>query len=434
MRRLYFRIYLAMLGSIAVFAILVGLSGWAFHELREPDDAGPQSPFISDVAEHLLPAGASPAALAQELEFWHNRTNFDLALLSAEGEVIARAGTIPNGRLARLSGHAAAKGMHWHPHGAIIIRLDGGRLLVAMRPPHNSSLLFPLRWLGIVFAIGLAVAIGAYPLVRRLTRNLEQLQQGVAAFGQGNLQARVAVRGRGRDEVGKLAETFNASAGRIEALVNAQKRLLANASHELRSPLARLRMAAEAVGEAAPKQQEEIARNIAELDWLVDEILLASRLDAGAADTSKRQRIDLIGLLAEECAPFEADLAVVPGQSLSVEGDGRLLHRLFRNLLENARRHGGGGPIEVSAACHGAEAIVMVCDRGHGIPDSERARIFEPFYRLPGHGEHAGGTGLGLALVRQIAGNHDGKVRCMPRAGGGACFEVTLPLATSVGL
>ena len=210
-----------------------------------------------------------------------------------------------------------------------------------------------MRWLGIVFAIGLAVAIAAYPLVRRLTRNLEQLQQGVAAFGQGNLQARVAV--RGRDEVGKLAETFNASADRIEALVNAQKRLLANASHELRSPLARLRMAAEAIGGAAPRQQqEEIARDIAELDGLVDEILLSSRLDAGAAGTSQRQRIDLIGLLAEECAPFEADLTVVPGQSVFVEGDARLLHRLFRNLLENARRYGGDGPIEVSAACRGA--------------------------------------------------------------------------------
>ena len=300
MRRLYFRIYLAVLGSIALFAILVGLSGWVFHELREPDNTGPRSPFISDVAEHLLPAGANPAALAQELEFWHNRTKFGLALLSAGGEVIARAGAIPDGTLAQFASSAASKGVHWHPHGAFAIQLDGGRQLIAIEPPYNSRFLFPLRWLGVVFAIGLAVAISAYPLVRRLTRNLEQLQQGVAAFGQGNLKARVAV--RGRDEVGKLAETFNASADRIEALMNAQKRLLANASHELRSPLARLRMAAEAIGEAAPKQQqEEIARDIAELDGLVDEILLASRSTPGRPGPAS-----VSGSTSSACSPRNA--------------------------------------------------------------------------------------------------------------------------------
>ena len=212
-------------------------------------------------------------------------------------------------------------------------------------------------------------------------------------------------------------------------MVTAQKRLLANASHELRSPLARLRMAAEAIGGSAPEQErQEIARNIAELDGLVDEILLASRLDAGAAGTDAREQIDLIGLLAEECAPFDANLTVVPGQSVFVEGDVRFLHRLFRNLLENARRHGGKGEIDVSAACRSSHAVVTVCDRGPGIPESERSRIFEPFYRLPGHSEHAGGTGLGLALVRQIAEKHRGEVLYVSREGGGACFEVTLPL------
>ena len=103
MRRLYFRIYLAVLGSLALFAVLVALSGWLFHELREPDAAGQQPAFMQDVAEHLLPACASPEALGQELQFWHNRTKFDLALLSPGGEVIARAGSVPDGALARFA-------------------------------------------------------------------------------------------------------------------------------------------------------------------------------------------------------------------------------------------------------------------------------------------------------------------------------------------
>ena len=188
MRRLYFRIYLAVLGSLALFAILVGLSGWVFHELREPDNTGPQSPFISEVAEHLLPARQPRARSAQELEFWHNRTKFDLALVSAGGEVISRAGAIPERMIARYAGSAAHQGRAlasaWH----VYYRARRWARSIAASPPNPSGFLFPLRWLGLVFAIGLAVAIATYPLVRRLTRNLEKLQKGVAAFGQGDLQ------------------------------------------------------------------------------------------------------------------------------------------------------------------------------------------------------------------------------------------------------
>ena len=270
--------------------------------------------------------------------------------------------------------------------------------------------------------LALAVAVGAYPVVRRATRRLERLKTSVEALGAGDLATRVPV--EGRDEVATLAASFNRSAERIEGLVNAHKSLLANASHELRSPLARIRMAAEMLGaEAKPGLRAELERDIAELDALVDEILLASRLDSVAAlDT--REQVDLLALAAEECARVDAALE---GEPASVEGDPRLLRRMIRNLLENARRYGGGAPVDVAVGKRDGGVAVRVCDRGPGVPEAERERIFEPFYRLAGAREREGGVGLGLALVRQIARKHGGDASCRPRDGGGSCFEVVLP-------
>ena len=426
MRRLYFRIYLAVLASLALFAVLVGLMGLAIWQFRDPEEPSPHFAFASDIAEHLLPARASEEELQKEVQFWHEKSGFVLALFSPDGKLIAKAGAVPASRLKAIA-RPAAHGLRWLGRGTFVVKLGDGRRLFVARPAYELGWLFPWRWLFLLFAIGLAIAICTFPLVRRLTRNLERLEKGVAAFGQGDLMARVAV--KGHDEVAKLAETFNASAARIEALVRAQKRLLANASHELRSPLARLRMAVEVLGASAPeREKQEIARNIGELDGLVDDILLASRLDADTATTNRHERVDLVGVLAQECAHAEAELYVTSGGDLTVRGDGRLLHRLFRNLLENARRYGGETPAEVLAQRFGEQAIVKVCDRGPGVPEAERQVIFEPFYRLKGHAEAEGGTGLGLALVRQIAEAHAGEVRCLARQGGGTCFEVTLRL------
>jgi signal transduction histidine kinase len=110
-------------------------------------------------------------------------------------------------------------------------------------------------------------------------------------------------------------------------------------------------------------------------------------------------------------------------------GDGRLLRRLVRNLLDNARRYAGKAPVEVTLARSEHEVVFSVRDRGPGVPESERERIFEPFYRAHGAAETAGGVGLGLALVRSIAHQHGGSVACLARDGGGSEFRVTLPLA-----
>jgi signal transduction histidine kinase len=273
-----------------------------------------------------------------------------------------------------------------------------------------------------------AVAVGAWPVAMRLTRRLQALRDGVEAFGQGQLQHRVAV--EGADEVAALAASFNEAAQRVEDLVTANRSLLANASHELRSPLARLKMAVSIMGDMPPERaaqlKKEIHQDIRELDELVEELLLASRLETQR--TADRAPVDLISLLVEEGLRTGAQVDV--SQAATVKpylGDERLLRRAVRNLLENARRY-GGAEVELTLKHSATGLDIAVADRGPGVPEDQRERIFEPFYRMPGHAEHAGGVGLGLSLVRQIVRQHDGQVRCEARPGGGTVFTLALPV------
>ena len=428
MRRLYFRIYMAVLGSLLVFALLAGL---AFALMRTLDDDEPFRWFgmTGEIAERLFPDNRGTAFLASELGFWRERTGYSLMLLSPQGQIVARAGDFPRDLADQLRREGRDRPIWRGRRGVIGLTLQDGRRLIALRPPPDGlGMARHWRWLAALIGIGVAVGISAYPVVRHLTRRIETLQHGVAAFGGGDLSVRVAI--SGQDEIARLADTFNASAERIERLLRAHKTLLANASHELRSPLTRLRMALEGVGgNGAVQSRKEITRNIEELDALIDEILLASRLQADAAYEMTLETVDLAGLLAEEGAAHGADLSVAGDPLPTVEADARLLRRLFRNLIENALRHGGGQLPEISVRACAGEAQVEVCDRGPGVPAAERERIFEPFYRMKTMPESAGGAGLGLALAKQIAERHGGSVVCLARDGGGSCFRVQLPLA-----
>jgi two-component system OmpR family sensor kinase len=201
---------------------------------------------------------------------------------------------------------------------------------------------------------------------------------------------------------------------------------LANASHELRSPLARIRMAVELVQDGAPEPiRIELARNIAELDQLIGELLLASRLDAAAGQPGPAVLVELADLVVEECARIGASCTVEPVRTF---GDPALLRRMVRNLLENGQRHGGGTSVELTLTKgEGPEIRLEVADGGPGVPENEREAIFAPFYRLGGASEADGGAGLGLSLVRQIARHHGGDAECIERRGGGCVFRVTLP-------
>jgi two-component system, OmpR family, sensor histidine kinase RstB len=420
MQKLYLRIYLAVLASLAAFALV---SGFFWRQFGNGGPAQHAFEVAGTLAQNVLPPVWAPKAEQQAaLQRLAANLEADVTLFAPDRTQLAAVGhPLPEPDPGReRSGWLRP----WRapPPPGWAIHLPDGRWLVTRGRPERRH---PGLSLFVSLALtALAVGVGAYPVVRRLTRRLERLQAGVESLGAGDLAARVRV--EGGDEVARLAESFNRAAGRIEGLVAAHKSLLANASHELRTPLARIRMTVELMKDNAdPKRKRDLEQDIAELDTLIDEILLASRLDA-VTERGADEEVDLLALATEECARYEE--TEVDGQPVIVRGDPRLLRRMIRNLLENARRH-GGPPIEVRVRGAGNTAELSVCDHGPGIPEAEREAVFRPFHRARGAGENAG-AGLGLALVRQIARRHGGDARCLGREPSGSCFVVTLGTAT----
>lgn len=411
MKRLYLQIYATLVAVLALFALLWS---WLWAAAMSPHEER-MFEGIARVAGLALPPPDAPgAALAGALGEISEALLSDVSVYGADGA---------------LEGHTGEP-VPWAPDGDPLrherheyvfqLRLSDGRALAA-RHRYEHGL---VRELALSLAVlAAAVAVGAWPLVRRLTRRLERLRAHLDALGEGDLSARVRV--EGRDEVAELAVRFNRTAERIERLVDAQRMMLAGASHELRTPLARIRVAAELLaGDARPDLRARIERDVAELDEGIEELLLASRLES-APGLDTPAPVDLLALVAEEASRTGAEAGGAP---LRVRGDARLLRRLVRNLLENAQRHGGGSPVQahVEDAADGRVRL-RVDDAGPGVPEPERERIFAPFHRPPGSRESGSGFGLGLALVRRIARLHGGEAYCRARPGGGTRFEVELP-------
>lgn len=412
MRRLYLQIYLAFVGVLLLFAVLMAVAWWFLPEgAREPR----MLDGIAGLVSEALPSASPPEDMRRRLTDLRRRFPADIAVFNADRTPLVNVGEAMPPPPPGFKANGWLRIPRFGP--VTVLSLDDGRI-VMVRPHHRA----PIAGLFTGIALlALAMAAGAYPLARRLAVRLERLQSRVDALGAGDLSTRVDV--EGSDEVAELAKSFNLAAQRIEKLVASQRTMLANVSHELRSPLARMRMATELLGaDERPDLKAGLARDIAELDALIEELLLASRLDAGAS-AMVPEAVDLLSLAAEEGAAFGAE---VTGVTASINGDVRTLRRLLRNLLQNASRYAGGTPVEVTVAGVDGAAVVTVADRGPGVPAAELERIFEPFYRLPGTHESGDGVGLGLALVRQIAHRHGGEVTCRLRAGGGSEFRVSL--------
>ncbi len=272
-------------------------------------------------------------------------------------------------------------------------------------------------------------------MVDRTLSPVEQIRAEVAEIKPNELQRRVPEPGTG-DEIDRLAVTMNEMLSRVESATDRQKRFVADASHELRSPLTRIRTALELETRSekpvAAGENRDLLEDVIEMQRLVEDLLYLARADEGAAEPI-RQALDLDDLVISEAQRIQAenrvsvDLGGVSGAHINA--DPVQLRRAVRNLLENAQRH-ANQHVSVALAEQAGEAVLTVADDGPGIPESDSERIFDRFTRLDDSRTlETGGSGLGLAIARYIVHSHGGSLRLATSETAGAVFELRLPLS-----
>ena len=285
----------------------------------------------------------------------------------------------------------------------------------------------------------LAGGIFCYFISSYLTRPLHRLGDAAANIAEGRLDTRVdpSLKKR-RDEIAGLACNFDRMAERIEALVTAQRRLLGDVSHELRSPLARLMVALSLVkkgpAEEAAENLDRIGLEARRLDALIGQLLTLTRIDS-AVDRGAPARFDLTNLVQEVAsdADFEArargrQVVVAPADAVTVEGFEDLLRSAAENVVRNGVRHTAEGTaVEISLRRDAGQAILEVRDHGPGVPEAMIGQIFQPFRRVSP--ETSDGAGLGLAIAERAVGVHRGAIRAANAPGGGLVVEIALPLS-----
>lgn len=452
MGRLFWKAFLAFWLALLLAGIGVGVSVSLYGEYRSTMDrglaVGPRAAaLVDEVARRLAFAG--PERVRYFLRREAGSARFQVFVVDAEGRDIADR-PVPPTTLLRARAlldedpHTPFVRQVLGPDGVMVVFAVAERL-----PPRHAfmspgggpppSLAWPLLALGLA-SLGFSALLAWY-----LARPLRLLRGGFDALASGDLDARVAERmGRRRDEVADLGRDFDNMASRLQRLVSAQRRLLHDVSHELRSPLARLQVA---IGLARQNPDnlehslQRIEREAGRLDVLVGELLTLSRLEAGQEEGPGDEPVNLLELLSSvvEDAGFEAAgkgcQVVLHGQGdCWVRGRAELLHRAVENIVRNAVKYTApDSRVDVTLSRpEPGVCVLRVDDHGPGVPDGELDAIFTPFHRS----EQSGGVpgyGLGLAIARRAIARHGGRVHAENRAGGGLCIVIQLPCQNHAG-
>ncbi|UJR83852.1 ATP-binding protein [Sandaracinus amylolyticus] len=444
------RVFVRAFVSTWVAAMLIGAAFVVIETVSYPDPSSDSRRNLVEDAlrEEAIAVAAEPdrdAALAR-LRAFEERTDVLLFVFPAHGgEVVALRPPSERVREMAHAVRAGQAGVSRKPSARFVAFAlgDEGAIVVARIPRKPSW----ARTLGIETAasklvvLSIVSALAAWLLARYLTRPIESLRRATQRIASGDFSVRVAPELRSTDrEIAALASDFDAMAARVEALVVAQRRLLSDVSHELGSPLARLRVALELArkraGGDAQGALDRIERDALRLEALVRQILTLSALEHARLEARAPQDLtELVRAIVADAA-FEAEaqgrtVRLVREGAAQVRGDGELLRRAVENVLRNAVRftaEGSAVEVEVEAEEHDVE--VRVRDHGPGVPEHALRDLFAPFFRVHADRDRrTGGVGLGLAITERAIAAHGGTVRAVNAEGGGLRITLRLPRA-----
>lgn len=459
-RKLFYKIYLWFwLATIAVAVSIVLFdrlthTGPYFSHLKH-SVASVLAMYGQTAAEERLHGDAD--SLARVTQQLRERASINAYLLD-ENDQEAQGRALPQGglELARLARHSKEVELASAGESALLaltIKAGEGRHFVVLgeiMPHRRGSQGGSNRLLALKVAILLLVSGGVcYCLALYLTTPILRIREAARLFAAGHLDVRIGPGvSRRQDELAELATEFDGMADRLAALMDAQRQLMGDISHELRSPLARLGVALELArrqaGPQAAKSLDRIETEAHLLNELIGQVLTLTRLETGLGpEASQEARLDelLAGIAAD--AAFEAqgsgrEVAVLESTPCVITVQEGLMRRAIENVVRNALTHTApGSQVEISlrqAPLHGASfAEISVRDHGPGVPEEELANIFRPFYRVSGARERqTGGSGLGLAIAERAIRLHHGSVWAVNAPGGGLQVVILLPLGAAL--